>query len=147
MADLAYSTSAFDLVVERRDLRLTSSVLEEVAQRVYFALDMQRGQYVYDTRAGFPWRELVFVKAPNFTAIRAELRRVVKAADTRVLRVENIVLTLDAPTRHLTLSLDVVTEAGTVSASGSVTSADGASPTINLHWATLTGARLNTFPG
>ena len=143
--DIAFDIAGRTTVIEARDLKLVTG-LEEIAQRIFFELDMQRGEYVFDLRRGFPWRELVYVKGPNFFAIEAELVRVVRGVDERIVAVDQVVFDFDPVARRLALRFRVVTVLGTLTATSAPI--DLASPAFGIVLAWDGGSfRGGVFPG
>lgn len=143
--DLSFGRNNRRTRVTRRDLELVTGI-DEVAQRIFFALDMQRGEYAFDLRAGFPWRELVYVKRPDFRAIEAELVRVVRAADARIVKVDQVVFDFDQRARRLGIRFRAVTDLGELDVSTAPIALDAPTLGIVVSWSGGT-YRGGVFPG
>lgn len=141
--DIGFDFTTGQTRIENRDLVLVEGI-EEVAQRVFTVLDTFRGTYVFDTRLGFPWVELVFSQRPlNEAVVVAELRRTVKRCDSRIVSVD-IVLELNETTRALSVSMRVVVDTGEAVSVGVV--ADPTVPTgVTMSW--VSGVASGVFPG
>jgi hypothetical protein len=71
--DLLLDNSTGDLVMVGGDF-VFSTGAQSIAQDIWLALGFFQGEWFLDEEAGFPWRELVFVKNPDLERIRAGWR-------------------------------------------------------------------------
>lgn len=85
--------------------------LEAVAQNVAQRLRLFQGEWPFDTSAGFPYYQRVFVKNPNLPAIRALVRQAILATPG-IREVTELMLTLDARTRIATGTYSAITDLG-----------------------------------
>lgn len=119
MSDLAVTlTVDVDNPVEH-DLRLENGQFilvdgaEEIAQHIKTRLQFFRGDWFLDLREGIPYFEEVFIKNPNMGLLRGMFRRVI-AETPGVDSVQTLALSLDTPTRSLSLTFKAVLTSGEV---------------------------------
>jgi hypothetical protein len=111
--DIALDLTTGELDVSTGGLRLTRGA-EAVAQSIYIALRMSLGEWFLDLDEGFPWFELVLVKAPEVELIRAALRETLLAR-VGVSDVASLDVSADTSTRTLDVSFAVETDYGELS--------------------------------
>jgi len=125
MSDLQLTDN--DLTIEGGDLVLERRRYEDVVQAVTVTLQTHRGEYELDTSAGVPWRAQVLGKGRSLTTIGLLIKTIVEQVDG-VIRVSDVVATLDRPTRALTITFNALIESdsGAVLTQGVVTETPGA---------------------
>lgn len=114
MADFYLDPVTHDLVLDDdKGLQMIDG-LEEIVQRVKITLLAHKGEWLFDTEFGVPYRDQILVKNPNMAQIEAA-SRVVIAAVPGVTRILALKLTLDGATRKLTVQGDIETDEGPTS--------------------------------
>lgn len=94
--------------------RWTTSIAEEVSQRLRAKYNLFLGEWFLDLRTGVPYyREALGVKPLNMPAVRAMLRKVA-TDDPAVESIVQFELTLDAVARRLTVECVVQLTTGEV---------------------------------
>lgn len=113
MTDLYIDPDTDDIYVGALgENRLTSTLYEEVAQRLRTKLRFFLGEWVLNILAGLPFYRDIFVKNPNLTTIRGAVAAAI-SADPGVANLDQISLTLDAA-RLLTLTFSATLTDGSV---------------------------------
>ena len=128
MTDFYLDTFTGDLGVNAGgdDLRITTPT-EELAQRVYAALEVRRGEWVFDTRLGLPFER--FWQRPAVLAeVEAEVERALLAVDG-VVAVTVTASSLNRSTRAINITLQVKNTAGTIALNGATVGGQ-----IGLDW-------------
>ena len=125
MSDLQLTDN--DLTIEGGDLVLERRRYEDVVQAVTVTLQTHRGEYELDTSAGVPWRSQVLGKGRDLSVISLLIKTIVEQVDG-VIRVSDVVTTLDRLTRTLTITFNALIESdtGAVLTQGVVTETPGA---------------------
>ena len=125
MSDLQLTDN--DLTIEGGDLVLERRRYEDVVQAVLVTLQTHRGEYELDTSAGVPWRAQVLGKGRSVATIGLLIKTIVEQVDG-VIRVSDVVATLDRPTRALTITFNALIESDSsaVLTQGVVTETPGA---------------------
>lgn len=117
MTDIYLDTSTGDLGTntDGDDLRIATDI-EELAQRVFAALEVRRGEWVFDTRLGLPY-ERFWARPTVLPEIEAEIENTLLGIDG-VLSVSTTSISLDRASRRLSITVQVVGRAGTIALTG-----------------------------
>lgn len=94
------------------DFRLLEGA-DAVVQHLRCRLKLVLGEYFLDTRLGFPWFQIVFVKRPNLMLIRAAFRRLILSTPGIIALLE-LSLTLHGAERTLEVKARAVGIDGTI---------------------------------
>lgn len=133
MTDIYLDTSTGDLGVndDGDDLRITTPQ-EELGQRVYAALEVRRGEWVFDTRLGLPYER--FWERPTLLAeVEAEVENTLLAVNG-VVAVTITSSSLNRSTRAITLTIHIKGEAGDIALTGATVGGQ-----IGLDWTAAGG--------
>jgi hypothetical protein len=103
---------AGDLAVDSGRL-LFFEDLDHIRQTIACRLRFGRGEWFLDLREGVPYYQVVLVKNPDFSVIRALFRRVILTV-SGVLSVPVLTLELDRASRTLSVSFQAVCRSGIV---------------------------------
>ncbi len=76
MKDFKIDPATWDLVVENGDFVMVEDA-DEVAQRVAVALKTHRGEWLFDTDLGLPYREEIMVRNPDTERITGLIRALI----------------------------------------------------------------------
>lgn len=97
----------WDITFVEGQLRMTASPVERALQGCRAKLQFWRGEWFLDTRQGIPYIDQVFVKGPNLAALESLFRRVLLSVP-EVVSVPVLVLSLDRPTRRLSMDWEIL---------------------------------------
>lgn len=92
------------ILLDNGDLATVEDVLgdpAETTQRCYVALNVRKGEWLYDITLGLDYIQEVMVKNPNLSLINARLRRLLVKVEG-VTGVNRVVLDYDEKLRTLT---------------------------------------------
>lgn len=110
--DLALHPDTWDIYTDDSGDWVMVEGADEVAQRVSVALKTHRGEWLFDTGLGLPYRESIMVKNPNIERIQGLARALIVSIDDvtgitklpllynaaeRTLRVEGQITTIYGP--------------------------------------------------
>ena len=114
--DIALHNQTHDFALRTADTGVVDLILvddaERIAQQVVIALELHRGEWMFDTRAGVPYKEQIWRKNPNIQFIRSLLMQTMLAVEG-VTRVTKLNTFYDAAGRKLTVDYTVTMADGT----------------------------------
>lgn len=87
--------------------------LDHIRQTIACRLRFGRGEWFLDLREGVPYYQVVLVKNPDLSVIRALFRRVIMSVPG-VLSVPVLTLDLDRASRTLSVAFQAVCRSGTI---------------------------------
>lgn len=99
-------TDPTKLVISNFDFSMTSSLQEDVLQRLQIRLRRFLGEWYLDTTAGVPYFQEILKKNPNRFLVESYLKQVILGTKG-VSRLTTFVLDYDNPTRKITLNFSV----------------------------------------
>jgi len=88
-------------------VRMTESLIEEVAQRLDTQLKFFLGEWFLDTTLGVPYYRDVLVRNPDMAVVRSIFQDLV-SADPGVEQLSSLEVSLDSTTRVLTVTFSAV---------------------------------------
>ncbi len=110
--DVALVPGSNNLAISNHKVRMTESLSEEVAQKLFIKFRFFLGEYYLDTSVGIDFFGQILVKNPNIRLIQSIFRA--KLAETPgVGEVKNLKILYNKITRELGVSWIVVLEDGT----------------------------------
>ena len=98
-------TTDGDFDLSSRGWQITTDLQTLAIQTIRGRVLMFLGEWFLDTRQGFPWFEIVFVKAPDLQVIRLLLRQAILTAPM-VASLSKSEVAFDPSTRILTYSFE-----------------------------------------
>lgn len=112
MEDLRLGTDGDLALSAAGDLEVVSG-LDAVVQRLRFALQHFKGEWILDEAFGVPWFQDVLKKNPNPVVVDAVLKSVILGTPG-VLAIESLDLDWDRARRRLTVRFSALTTSGRV---------------------------------
>lgn len=112
MEDLKLDTTGDLALTATGDLAVVEG-LDAVTQRLRFALQHFKGEWILDEAYGVPWFQDVLKKNPNPVVVDAVLKQVILATPG-VLALESLDLDWDRARRRLTVRFSALTTHGRV---------------------------------
>ena len=92
-----------DLFLDDSDSLVLVENSEAIAQQLSIRFKFSLDEWFLDTRIGVPFFQEILVKSPNFTRVRGIYRQLILTTPG-IESIEEFSLTLDSPTRTLSLS-------------------------------------------
>lgn len=116
MSDFSLDTANHDIFLVDGDLAWLDSDVEaenkeEIKQRVLVTLKAFKGEWLFDTEFGVPYREEILVRDPDLNQIDARLRDIISNVEG-ITQILELSLILDAVTRILTVTMTLDTVEG-----------------------------------
>lgn len=113
MSDILLNTASHELVIVNNDLVLAAGV-DLIGQRIKQRLQLFLGEWYLDVTAGVPYFQEILIKGPRQGRVESILKATVTGTPgvTELLAFD---LGFDSPTRVLTLTFTVRTDAGEIS--------------------------------
>jgi hypothetical protein len=109
--DLALHPNTWDIYLDDANDWVMVEDADEVIQRVAVALKTHRGEWLFDTDAGLPYREEIMVRNPDLPRITGLIRALITSIDG-VTSIKQLRLDHDESARKLSVYGTVATEYG-----------------------------------
>lgn len=107
MVDLQINELTKNMVITNRDLTLTPTLSEYVAQKLKLHLSIFKGEWFLNNTLGIPYFQEIFVKNPNLSRIEDVFKREIISI-MGVESIQSFFLTYDNSTRELTVTFTAV---------------------------------------
>lgn len=106
--DLALHPDTWDIYLDDSNDWVMVEDADEVIQRVAVALKTHRGEWLFDTDLGLPYRDSIMAKNPDLEQIQGLIRALIISVD-EVTGINQLTLDYNGTARELTVNASIST--------------------------------------